>query len=187
MVGYNDELRFGRNDLAVQRVAGAYRGAFIGGHYRWGREIQIADVEIVNVEASALPAHSATTRQAPAARIKVGSVIVREHRGRVHEVVVAPGGFLWQEQSRATLLRAIARARRWYDAMLDGVTNLDEIAKAEGLAERYVRRLATLAFLSPKIIGAIADGSAPASLTPTVLSDALPLSWAEQERAFLSN
>jgi DNA invertase Pin-like site-specific DNA recombinase len=90
-------------------------------------------------------------------------------------------------QSRETLLRAIARARRWHDAMLEGEANLDEIAKAEGLAERYVRRLATLAFLSPKIIGAIANGSAPAGLTPSSLSEALPLSWAEQERAFLPN
>lgn len=80
-------------------------------------------------------------------------------------------------QSREALLRAIARARRWHDAMLEGEKSLDEIASAEGLAERYVRRLATLAFLSPKIIGAIADGSAPASLTPSSLSEALPLSW----------
>ena len=29
VVGYNDELRFGRNDLAVQRVSGGYRTAFI--------------------------------------------------------------------------------------------------------------------------------------------------------------
>ncbi len=99
----------------------------------------------------------------------------------------AARGPVLDPQSRATLLRAIARARRWHDAMLDGAASLDEIAKAEKLAERYVRRLATLAFLSPKIIGAIADGSAPASLTPSSLSDVLPLSWAEQERVFLSN
>lgn len=50
VVGYNDELRFGRQDLAVQRVAPEYRSEFIGGHYRWGRGIEIADVEVVNVE-----------------------------------------------------------------------------------------------------------------------------------------
>jgi len=51
VVGYNDELRFGRMDLAVQRVAPALRGQFVGSHYRWGRDIAIADTEIVNVEA----------------------------------------------------------------------------------------------------------------------------------------
>lgn len=50
VVGYNDELRFGRQDLAVQRVAAGHRGEFIGSHYRWGRGIEIADLEIVNVE-----------------------------------------------------------------------------------------------------------------------------------------
>lgn len=61
VVGYNDELRFGRQDLAVQRVAGGYRSAFIGGHYRWGRDIQIADVEIVNVEAAGDEGQRATS------------------------------------------------------------------------------------------------------------------------------
>ncbi|MDB5595133.1 MAG: recombinase family protein [Hyphomicrobiales bacterium] len=90
-------------------------------------------------------------------------------------------------QSREKLLRAIARARGWHDAMLAGTTSLDDIAKSEGLAERYLRRLVLLAFLSPAIIRAIADGSAPATLTSSNLTDSLPLSWAEQERVFLTH
>jgi hypothetical protein len=31
----------------------------------------------------------------PPRRVKVGSVIVREHRGVMHEVLVLPGGFCW--------------------------------------------------------------------------------------------
>ncbi len=50
VIGYNDELRFGRQDLAMQRVDGTQRSAFVGGHYRWGRGIEIADYEVVNVE-----------------------------------------------------------------------------------------------------------------------------------------
>jgi hypothetical protein len=42
--------------------------------------------------------------------------------------------------------------------------------------------LAPLAFVSPGVIVAIADGSAPADLTVTGLAKALPYSWAEQER-----
>jgi hypothetical protein len=42
--------------------------------------------------------------------------------------------------------------------------------------------LAPLAFLSPRIIAAIVDGTAPADLTVTGLAKALPYSWAEQER-----
>lgn len=41
--------------------------------------------------------------QAPVQRIKVGSVLVREHDGQLHEVYVAPDGFSWQSQTYASL------------------------------------------------------------------------------------
>jgi len=42
--------------------------------------------------------------------------------------------------------------------------------------------LAPLAFVSPRIIAAIIDGTAAADLTVTGLAKRLPYSWAEQER-----
>jgi len=39
----------------------------------------------------------------PPRQIKVGSVIVREHKGVVHEVLVTPGGFCWQGQTYDSL------------------------------------------------------------------------------------
>jgi hypothetical protein len=39
----------------------------------------------------------------PPRRIKVGSVLVREHQGRVHEVLVVPGGFCWQGKTHDSL------------------------------------------------------------------------------------
>ena len=57
-----------------------------------------------------------------------------------------------------------------------------EIARREGQGERHIRLLAPLAFVSPRIIAAIVDGTAPADLTVTGLAKALPCSWAEQER-----
>lgn len=62
--------------------------------------------------------------------------------------------------------------------------SLDEIAERENLAERYVRRLAALAFLSPKVIRASIDETAPSDLTVTNLTQALPHSWAMQEQMF---
>src|ERR1700730_1974724 len=59
------------------------------------------------------------------------------------------------------------------------------IAEREAVGERHIRLLAPLAFLSPLIIAAIADGTAPADLTVTGLAKALPYSWAEQDRAIL--
>ena len=85
--------------------------------------------------------------------------------------------------AREALLRAIARARGWVDAILAGrIASFEDIAAAEGLAERHVRRLAPLAFLSPRIIAAIADGDAPVGLTVSRLTHVLPHAWIAQEQ-----
>jgi hypothetical protein len=81
------------------------------------------------------------------------------------------------------LLIAIAKAREWMDDLAHGrVASLAAIARREGKVERHIRLLAPLAFLSPRIVSAILDGTAPADLTITALARALPWSWAEQER-----
>jgi site-specific DNA recombinase len=79
--------------------------------------------------------------------------------------------------ARESLLKSIARSRLWMEAILSRkITSFDEIAAAEDLNEAYVRRLAILAFLSPRIVRAIADGIAPASCTASALTLSLPLS-----------
>jgi site-specific DNA recombinase len=84
---------------------------------------------------------------------------------------------------RETLLAAIAKARQWVDDVTQGRTaTFAQIARREGKVERHLRLLAPLAFLSPRIVAAIIDGTAPANLTATSLARALPYSWAEQER-----
>jgi site-specific DNA recombinase len=82
---------------------------------------------------------------------------------------------------RELLLTAIAKARRWLKAVERGHSFTD-IARREAKAERHVRHLAPLAFVSPRIITAIMDGTAPAGLTVTALASRLPYSWAEQEQ-----
>jgi site-specific DNA recombinase len=85
-------------------------------------------------------------------------------------------------ESRDALLTAIVKARGWIDDIrLGRIASFAEIAKREAQGERYVRQLATLAFVSPRIIAAIVDCTAPADLTVTDLTKALPYSWAEQE------
>jgi hypothetical protein len=86
-------------------------------------------------------------------------------------------------ESRDSLLIAIAKARRWIKDICEGRTaSIVEIAEREAQGERHVRLLAPLAFVSPRIIAAIIEGSAPADLTVTGLAKALPYSWAMQER-----
>jgi site-specific DNA recombinase len=100
-------------------------------------------------------------------------------KGIVHAPCAKPA---MRPESRDALLAAIAKARRWIDDMRLGRTAcFAEIAEREGQGERYIRLLAPLAFLSPRIIAAIVDGTASADLTVTGLAKALPYSWTEQE------
>jgi site-specific DNA recombinase len=87
-------------------------------------------------------------------------------------------------ESRDALLAAIAKARGWIDDIrLGRIGSFAEIAEREAQGERHIRLLASLAFLSPRVIAAIVDGTAPGDLTVTGLAKALPYSWAEQEQS----
>jgi site-specific DNA recombinase len=84
---------------------------------------------------------------------------------------------------REALLIAIAKARKWIDDLAHGrAASFAAIAHREGKVERHLRLLAPLAFVSPPIVSALLDGTAPADLTLSALARALPYSWAEQER-----
>ena len=44
----------------------------------------------------------------PVRHLKVGTVMVREHQGTLHEVMVVPGGFCWQEKTYPSLSQSAA-------------------------------------------------------------------------------
>jgi site-specific DNA recombinase len=84
---------------------------------------------------------------------------------------------------RDALLMAIAKARKWIDELAHGrLGSLAVLARREGKLERHIRLLLPLAFVSPRIVSRLLDGTAPTGLTITALARALPWSWAEQER-----
>src|SRR6516164_1353282 len=84
---------------------------------------------------------------------------------------------------REALLIAIAKAGQWIDDLAHGrAASFALIARREGKVERHIRLLAPLAFVSPRIVSALLDGTAPADLTVTKLARALPYCWAEQEQ-----
>jgi hypothetical protein len=86
-------------------------------------------------------------------------------------------------ETRDAVLLAIAKARAWIDHLIEHrVASFAEIAARECKAERHIRLLAPLAFVSPRIIAALIDGTAPADLTVTGLARTLPYSWTKQER-----
>ena len=86
-------------------------------------------------------------------------------------------------ENRRALLAAIVKAKQWIDGIEHGhIASFAEIASREGQGERYIRLLSSLAFVSPRVIAAIANSTAPANLTVSRLAKGLPYSWAEQER-----
>jgi hypothetical protein len=87
-------------------------------------------------------------------------------------------------ESRDVLLTAIAKARGWMeDIRLGRSASFAEIASREAQGERHIRQLALLAFVSPRIVAAIVDGTAPTGLTVTGLAKAPLYSWAEQDQS----
>jgi hypothetical protein len=102
-------------------------------------------------------------------------------QGIVHAPCTEPA---MRPESRDALLTAIAKARGWVDDIrLGRIASFAGIAEREAQGERHIRLLAPLAFLSPRIIAAIVDGTAPADLTVSGLAKALPYSWIEQEQS----
>ena len=102
----------------------------------------------------------------------------------VHGIIHVPAHNTPMRPSRReALLMAIAKARSWVDELVNGrVGSLAMLARREGKAERHIRLLLPLAFVSPRIVSSILEGTAPAGLTITALARALSWSWAEQER-----
>jgi site-specific DNA recombinase len=87
---------------------------------------------------------------------------------------------------RETLLTAIAKARTWAEDLAHGrVASCALLARRESKVERHIRLLLPLAFLSPRIVSGLLEGTAPARLTATALARALPWSWVEQEQRVL--
>jgi site-specific DNA recombinase len=86
----------------------------------------------------------------------------------------------------STILKATARAHRWFDDLVSGrAASMVEIGQREGVGKRYVSRMIRLAFLAPAIIERIAEGRQPPELTTQFLSTGrgdLPLSWQDQEK-----
>jgi hypothetical protein len=81
------------------------------------------------------------------------------------------------------LTKALAQAHCWWRDLLAGrFSTLRELARAYETDERYVASVIRLAFLSPKLVRRILDGTQGPDLTVTRMlkSGDLPRSWASQ-------
>ena len=85
-----------------------------------------------------------------------------------------------------TLIKAIAKARCWFDELSTGrARTFKDIAVPNNVSERYVGTILPLAFLAPEIVEDIIAGRQPADLTAEALirRTNLPTNWPEQRQA----
>jgi len=83
-----------------------------------------------------------------------------------------------KQETRDAILLAVAKARAWIDDIASGcVRSFAEIAEREGKVERHIRLLTLLAFIPPRTLAAIIDGTGPHDVTVTTLAQAVPNRW----------
>jgi site-specific DNA recombinase len=109
-------------------------------------------------------------------------ITLRMQRRGVEKRLIIEGAEAMPRVPDAALLKAIARAHRWFEELVSGqATSLAAIASRQGVSDRYVARLIRLAFLAPKIVEAIAERGALADVKLTPHVD-FPLGWTMQQR-----
>lgn len=86
----------------------------------------------------------------------------------------------------ARLLRAIGRAWDWRRRLERGdVTTIADLAREEGISDRYVSRVIRLAWLSPSVLERLVLRRQPTVLSIFDLCGVAELPWAEQpEKVF---
>jgi site-specific DNA recombinase len=101
--------------------------------------------------------------------------------GEVHLVVPPHSGGVSSPQPNPSLMKAVARARSWYERVLEGKSsNQQSLILHAGLTRRYLGKVFDCAFLAPDIVEAILEGRQPRDLSFKKLCAHIPLSWVEQ-------
>lgn len=91
---------------------------------------------------------------------------VRRHREIVRLAGATGPAAPMRSETRATLLTAIARARRWSDELARGtVASTDALATREGCSRRQITATLSLAQLAPDIVEAAIAGRLPHGIT----------------------
>ena len=96
----------------------------------------------------------------------------------------SPGWVIKGEPNHA-LIRAIVTAQAWAEEIKAG-QSVSDIMQAHNIPEGMIWKRIRLAFLSPKLLQAIVEGTTNRDLSIKMLTKHdLPVEWSEQEALFL--
>jgi site-specific DNA recombinase len=105
---------------------------------------------------------------------------------RTREIILPAGTSSHQDsrpiraETRARLVTAIAKGRRWLDALMAGtVSNVEQIASTENCSTRQVNMTISLAVLAPNLVQTAVDARLPRGVGIANLRDA-PAEWSLQ-------
>jgi site-specific DNA recombinase len=103
-----------------------------------------------------------------------------QFKARGNEIqIVTPASSSDSGVGSQSLVKAIARARAWYEKVIRGkASSFEELAKQEQLTARYVRRIFRCATLAPDIVESALRGQSRLRIEDFRLR--LPLDWSEQ-------
>ena len=121
----------------------------------------------------------------PEAGNKTEETIIRDIRVAVVDngsKIIIGAGDEKQEQNEQ-LIKAILRAYKWNKKLKESaVFSRSVICDADNIGERYMDKILRLAYLSPKIIQSILNGTQPREITFQRLTEISTTDWSEQER-----
>jgi hypothetical protein len=85
------------------------------------------------------------------------------------------------DASRLAILKAVARARLWYEQITTGEANsIAELARMHGISSRFIRIQMKLVQLSPRAIECLLNQPESLPLSLDDLLAAIPMKWSEQ-------
>jgi DNA invertase Pin-like site-specific DNA recombinase len=87
----------------------------------------------------------------------------------------------WEQPPAVSLIRAILRARQWYESLLcSEVRTFEELARQNRVTPRYIRRIFRCASLAPQIVDGLIKGRVTSLTMDRVWR--LPLDWLAQQQ-----
>jgi DNA invertase Pin-like site-specific DNA recombinase len=95
--------------------------------------------------------------------------------------LVVPSGQNQTGRPSPVLIKAVARARDWYEKLVSGgFQGSAAVARSERVTVRYVRRILEGAFLAPDIVERVLEGRQPPGFSVETFRRGLPMNWQEQ-------
>jgi hypothetical protein len=106
---------------------------------------------------------------------------VARHRGELR--LVLPNAALTSGKGNSSLLKAIVRAQRWKQRIIDGeIYSKEQLASEAKLNASYAGRILRLAALRPASINAVVHQRNGSDQPLSEVLNGIPLDWRQQEK-----